>query len=127
VGGDSTIKPDAIFDSRLFTKLSYYVDSGETSIKQNLSGGLDMNRFFTGLAVGIVGTALVAVMVFMLTPISAKGLSKDSQAIFDHVKLQCKAEAKDKNLGFLQRRKYVANCVVDALKEHPEADPYDLD
>ena len=86
-----------------------------------------MNRFFTGLAVGIVGTAIVAIIVFMLIPVSAKGLSKDDQAIFDHVKSQCKSEAKDKGLGPLQRRKYVANCIVDGLKEHPEADPYDLD
>jgi hypothetical protein len=60
-------------------------------------------------------------------PLSARGLSKDLPAIFDHVKAQCEAEATDKNLGLLQRPKYVANCVTEALKEHPEADPYDLD
>ena len=86
-----------------------------------------MNRFFSGLAVGIVATAIVAVVVFMLIPVSAKGLSKDTQAIYDHVRLQCKSEAKAKNLGVLQRRKYVANCVMDALTGHPEADPFDLD
>jgi hypothetical protein len=86
-----------------------------------------MNRFFTGLAVGIVGTAIVCVIAFMLIPFLAKGLSKGDQAIFDHVKSQCKSEAKDKNLGVLQRRKFVASCVMDGLKEHPEADPYDLD
>jgi hypothetical protein len=26
----------------------------------------------------------------------------------------------------LARRKYVGNCVSEGLKEHPEADPYDL-
>jgi hypothetical protein len=86
-----------------------------------------MNRFFSGLAIGIIGTAIVAVIVFMLIPISAKGLSKDTQAIYDHVKQQCKGEAKDKNLGLLQRRKYVAKCVMDALTGRPEADPFDLD
>jgi hypothetical protein len=86
-----------------------------------------MNRFFAGLAVGIAGTAIVGGIAFMLVPVSARGLSKDTQAIYDHVKQGCKSEAKDKNLGFLQRRKYVANCVMDGLREHPEADPYDLD
>lgn len=129
---ENVIKPGAISDSvpqrsSYFTQLSYYRASGETTIKRDASGGMDMNRFFTGLAVGIVGTAIVGIVAFMLTPISAKGLSKDTQAIYDHVKLQCKSEAKDKNLGLLQRRKYIANCVVDALKDRPDADPYDLD
>ncbi len=86
-----------------------------------------MNRFFIGLAVGVVGTAIVGGVAFTLIPVSAKGLSKDTQAIYDHVKSQCKTEAKEKNLGLLQRRKYVANCVMDGLKEHAEADPFDLD
>jgi len=86
-----------------------------------------MNRFFTGLAVGIVGTAIIGGIAFVIIPVSANGLSKDTRAIYDHVKLQCKTDAKDKDLGLLQRRKYVANCVMDALKERPEADPYDLD
>jgi hypothetical protein len=86
-----------------------------------------MNRFVSGLLVGIVATAIVAFIVYQLVPVSAKGLSKDDQAIFDHVKSQCKSEAKDKNLGVLARRKYVGNCVLEGLKEHPEADPYDLD
>jgi hypothetical protein len=86
-----------------------------------------MNRFFAGLAVGIVGTAIVAVIVFMLIPVSAKGLSKDTQAIYDHVKQECRSQAKDKNLGVLQRRKFIANCVMDGLTGHPEADPFDLD
>jgi len=86
-----------------------------------------MNRFVSGLLVGIVATAIVAIIAYQLMPVSAKGLTKDEQAIFDHVKSQCKSEAKDKNLGVLARRKYVANCVMDGLKEHPDADPYDLD
>jgi len=86
-----------------------------------------MNRFFLGLGVGIVGTAIVGGIAFMLMPVSAKGLSKDDQAIFDHVKSQCKSDAKAKGLGLLERRKYVANCVMDGLKEHADLDPYGLD
>ena len=86
-----------------------------------------MNRFFIGLVVGVVGTAIVGGIVYTLIPVSAKGLFKDTQAIYDHVKMQCKTEAKEKSLGLLQRRKYIANCVMDALKEHAEADPFDLD
>lgn len=86
-----------------------------------------MNRFFMGLGVGIVGTVIVGGIAFMLMPVSAKGLSKDQQAIFDHVKSQCKSDAKTKGLGLLERRKYVANCVMDGLKEHADLDPYDLD
>ncbi len=86
-----------------------------------------MNRFLIGLVVGIVGTAIVGGIAFMLMPVSVKGLSPDMQAIYDHVKQQCKSEAKAKNLGLLQRRKYIADCVMDGLKEHPQADPFDLD
>jgi hypothetical protein len=86
-----------------------------------------MNRFFTGLGVGIVGTALVCGIAYLLVPISAKGLTKSDQAIFDHVKSQCKADAKAKGLGLLDRRKFVANCVMDGLREHADLDPYDLD
>ena len=86
-----------------------------------------MTRFFSGLAVGIVGTALVGGIAFMLMPISAKGLTKSDQAIFDHVKSVCKSDAKAKGLGVLDRRKFVANCVMDGLKEHADLDPYDLD
>jgi len=86
-----------------------------------------MNRFLAGLAVGIVGTAIVGVIIFMLMPVTAKGLTKDQQAIFDHTKVQCKSDAKSKGLGLLERRKYIANCVVEGLKEHPEMGPYDFD
>jgi len=86
-----------------------------------------MYRFFTGLAVGIVGTALVGGIAFMLMPITAGGLSKDQRAIFDHVKMQCKDESKAKGLELFAKRKYIANCVMDGLKGHPEMDPYDLD
>ena len=89
---------------------------------------MNMNRsFLIGLVVGIVAMAIVWGIVYLLVPVSAKGLSKADQAVFDHVKSQCKSEAKAKGLGFLERRKYTANCIMDGLKGHPELDPYDLD
>jgi hypothetical protein len=34
----------------------------------------------------------------------------------------CKAEAKGKKIKWLARRKYVNNCVTEALKDHPNMD-----
>ena len=34
----------------------------------------------------------------------------------------CKSEAKGKKLPWLQRRKYVKNCVIEALKDKPNID-----
>lgn len=86
-----------------------------------------MNRFLAGLAVGIVGTVLIGGGIFLLMPVQAHGLSKDQQAIFDHTKLQCKDTAKAKGLGVLDRRKFVANCVLEGLSGHPDIDALDID
>lgn len=86
-----------------------------------------MNRFFTGLAVGILGTVLIGGFAFYLMPVQAHGLTKAEQAIFDHTKLQCREDAKAKGLGLFERRKYIASCVMDSLKGHPEMDPFDFD
>jgi hypothetical protein len=88
-----------------------------------------MHRFLAGLFVGIIGTAAVGGAAFLLMPVTVGklSLSKEEQAVFDHTKLQCKSEAKAHSLGAIERRKYVANCVVDALWKHPDLDPYDLD
>jgi len=34
----------------------------------------------------------------------------------------CKSEAKGKKVPWLQRRKYVKNCVIEALKDKPSID-----
>jgi hypothetical protein len=34
----------------------------------------------------------------------------------------CKSEAKGKKVPWLQRRKYVKNCVIEALKDKPQID-----
>jgi hypothetical protein len=34
----------------------------------------------------------------------------------------CKAEAKGKKIKWLARRKYVNNCVAEAMKDHPSMD-----
>jgi len=34
----------------------------------------------------------------------------------------CKAEAKGKKIKFLSRRRYVNNCVTEAMKKHPNMD-----
>jgi hypothetical protein len=86
-----------------------------------------MNRFLTGLAVGIVGTVIVGGAAFLMMPVQAHGLSKADQAIFDYAKLRCKDDAKSKGLGVFDRRKFVANCVMDALKGHPDLDAFDID
>jgi hypothetical protein len=34
----------------------------------------------------------------------------------------CKVEAKGKKIKWLSRRKYVNNCVIEAMRDHPNID-----
>jgi hypothetical protein len=86
-----------------------------------------MNKFYSGLAVGIIGTAIVGGVAFFLMPVQAHGLTKDQQAIFDYTKLKCKNDAKAKGFELLAKRKYVANCIMDDLQGHPDIDGFDID
>ena len=50
---------------------------------------------------------------------AGKPLSKAEQVALKQAIVACKAEAKGKKVKWLSRRKYVNNCVQEALKERP--------
>jgi hypothetical protein len=70
----------------------------------------------------IAGIVLLGSVAFVSTAEAAK-LSKAELAAYKQANVACKAEAKGKKVGgFLARRKYVKNCIVEQLKGHPNID-----
>jgi hypothetical protein len=65
------------------------------------------------VAVGLVGGSVVA---------SAATLTPAERTALKHAISSCKSEAKGKKVPWLQRRKYVKGCVVEALKDKPNID-----
>jgi hypothetical protein len=59
-----------------------------------------------------------------LMPWPAEGASpsKADKAALKQSIVACKAEAKGKKIKWLSRRKYVNNCVTEAMKDHPTID-----
>ncbi|MBR0693178.1 hypothetical protein JQ553_08120 [Bradyrhizobium lablabi] len=58
----------------------------------------------------------------MHAPVEAAPLSKADKAALKQAIVACKAQAKGRKIKWLARRKYVNNCVTEALKEHPNVD-----
>jgi hypothetical protein len=70
-------------------------------------------------------TVLVASVVAFATgggAASAATMVKPNKVALKEAIVACKAEAKGKKIEWLKRRKYVSNCVVEALKERPSID-----
>jgi hypothetical protein len=55
-------------------------------------------------------------------PAAAASPSKADKATLKRAIVACKAEAKGKKIKFLSRRRYVNNCVTEAMKKHPNMD-----
>jgi hypothetical protein len=55
-------------------------------------------------------------------PAEAASPSKADKAALKRAIVACKAEAKGKKIKWLSRRKYVNNCVTEAMKDHPTMD-----
>jgi len=64
----------------------------------------------------------LAITVLAGTAVEAAALSKAEKVALKQSIVACKAEAKGKKIKWLSRRKYVNECVVTALKEHPSID-----
>ena len=62
---------------------------------------------------------LVSVAAVMPRPAEATNPSKADKAPLKRAIVACKAEAKGKKIRWLSRRKYVNNCVTEAMKDHP--------
>jgi hypothetical protein len=64
----------------------------------------------------------VSVSALIPWPAEAAGPSKADKAALKRAIVACKAEAKGKKIKWLSRRKYVNNCVTEAMKDHPTID-----
>ena len=73
----------------------------------------DARLFMTALFVGAIAMQNV--------PADA-AVSKADKAALKQAIVACKAEAKGKKIKWLSRRKYVNNCVTEAMKDHPNMD-----
>jgi uncharacterized protein YggL (DUF469 family) len=78
-----------------------------------------MSRFVTGLM-----TYMIAVVITMGATLTAEAarMTKAEKAVLKQAVVACKAEAKGTKVKWLARRKYVNQCVVAALKDHPSID-----
>jgi hypothetical protein len=88
-----------------------------------------MSHFATGLSAGIIATVIVSNTAFVPTPAEAARLSKADKFALKQATVACKAEARGKKIGmnagqdeaeqWLASRKFVKNCILEALKDHP--------
>ena len=69
-----------------------------------------------------IAVLLVSVAAVMPRPAEATNPSKADKAALKRAIVACKAEAKGKKIRWLSRRKYVNNCVTEAMKDHPNLD-----
>jgi hypothetical protein len=81
-----------------------------------------MTRFRKALFTCSIATAIVYIAALTPTPAAAASVSKADKAALKRAIAACKAEAKGKKIKWLSRRKYVNNCVTDAMKDHPNMD-----
>jgi hypothetical protein len=69
-----------------------------------------------------VAVLLVSVAGVIPGPAEAASPSKADKATLKRAIVACKAEAKGKKIKWLARRKYVNNCVTEAMKDHSNMD-----
>ncbi len=86
-----------------------------------------MAQFSRALFASILATALFTSTAFMPTPAEATRMSKADKIALKEATIACKAEAKVKKINWLASRKFVNNCVKEALKDHPSINVLELD
>jgi hypothetical protein len=79
-----------------------------------------MTRLITVLCAGVVAIAVGSGSA--LRPAAAATLTPAEKTALKEAIASCKSEAKGKKIAWLKRRKYVSNCVVEALKDRPNID-----
>ena len=85
-----------------------------------------MARFSTVLFASILATALFSGTAFMPTPAEAAKMSMADKTALKQANVACKAEAKGKKIWWPASRKFVNNCVKEALKDHPNINVIEL-
>ena len=73
-------------------------------------------------SIKVTAVLLVSVAAVMPRPAEAANPSKADKATLKRAIVACKAEAKGEKIKWLSRRKYVNNCVTEAMKDHPNID-----
>jgi hypothetical protein len=91
-----------------------------------------MSQFAKAFSAGIIATLIVSGTAFVPTPAEAARLSKADKVALKKATVACKAEARGKKIGmnagqdeaeqWLAIRKFVKNCILEALKDHPNID-----
>jgi hypothetical protein len=69
-----------------------------------------------------IAVLFVGVAAVVSWPAEAASPSRADKAALKRAIVACKAEAKGKKIKWLSRRKYVNNCVTEAMKDHPNMD-----
>lgn len=85
-----------------------------------------MSRFATALLTCITAAALAGGTALMPTTAKAAPVSKADKVALKTAIVACKAQAKGEKVKWLARRKYVNNCVTEALKGRPHIDVMDV-
>ena len=85
-----------------------------------------MSRFATALLTCVAAAALSGGAALVPTAAKAAPASKADKAALKAAIVTCKAQAKDQKVKWLARRKYVNNCVTQALKDRPHIDVMDV-
>jgi hypothetical protein len=74
-----------------------------------------MSRFATALFTCVIAMVLASGTALMPEPAEAARMSKAEKVALKEATIACRAEAKGKKVKWLARRKYVNNCVAQAL------------
>jgi hypothetical protein len=74
-----------------------------------------MSRFAAALFTCIIAMVLASGTALMPATAEAASMSKADKVALKQAIIACKAEAKGKKVKWLARRKYVNNCVAQAL------------
>jgi hypothetical protein len=71
-----------------------------------------------------LNTCMIAVVFTIGATLAAEAarMTKAEKVALAQAVVACKAEAKGKKIKWLSRQKYVNQCVVAALKDHPSID-----
>jgi hypothetical protein len=74
-----------------------------------------MSRFAAALFTCVIAMVLASGTALMPEPAEAARMSKAEKVALKEATIACRAEAKGKKVKWLARRKYVNNCVAQAL------------
>lgn len=78
-----------------------------------------MSYFARGLFTGVVTAAVIGGVAIASTQAGAATMSKADKAALKEATASCKHEAKGKKIHWPASRRYVRDCVKEALKDHP--------